>query len=135
MFTKPKNVKELESPIELEPVKTLTADYTFKVAGLFTIELKWNAQEDDRAVYRIYVNKDGKETLLDSVEGKGSYEIPYANLFSGASYKIVPYNIQTKEKGKEPITFSLNCFPLNGIRRFLNFEPHFYTICPKRGIV
>lgn len=69
-------------------------------------------------MYRIYVNKDGKETLLDSVEGKGSYEIPYANLFSGASYKVVPYNTQTKKKEKEPITFSRNCFPLNGIRRF-----------------
>ncbi|KUP31301.1 penicillin-binding protein [Bacillus halotolerans] len=99
-FAKPKKVKELESPIELEPVKTLTADYTFRAAGLFTIELKWGAQEDDRAVYRIYVNKDGKETLLDSVEGKGSYEIPYANLFSGASYKVVPYNTQTKKEGE-----------------------------------
>ncbi|MEC3640561.1 transglycosylase domain-containing protein [Bacillus halotolerans] len=99
-FAKPKKVKELESPIELEPVKTLTADYTFRAAGLFTIELKWDAQEDDRAVYRIYVNKDGEETLLDSVEGKGSYEIPYANLFSGASYKVVPYNTQTKKEGE-----------------------------------
>ncbi|UTL73697.1 transglycosylase domain-containing protein [Bacillus halotolerans] len=99
-FAKPKKVKELESPIDLEPVKTLTADYTFRAAGLFTIELKWDAQEDDRAVYRIYVNKDGKETLLDSVEGKGSYEIPYANLFSGASYKVVPYNTQTKKEGE-----------------------------------
>ncbi|MBT9251131.1 transglycosylase domain-containing protein [Bacillus halotolerans] len=99
-FAKPKKVKELESPIELEPVKTLTADYTFRAAGLFTIKLKWDAQEDDRAVYRIYVNKDGKETLLDSVEGKGSYEIPYANLFSGASYKVVPYNTQTKKEGE-----------------------------------
>ncbi|MBL6007569.1 penicillin-binding protein [Bacillus halotolerans] len=99
-FAKPKKVKELESPIELEPVKTLTADYTFRAAGLFTIELKWDAQEDDRAVYRIYVNKDGKETLLESVEGKGSYEIPYANLFSGASYKVVPYNTQTKKEGE-----------------------------------
>ncbi|MEC1605210.1 transglycosylase domain-containing protein [Bacillus halotolerans] len=99
-FAKPKKVKELESPIELEPVKTLTADYTFRAAGLFTIELKWDVQEDDRAVYRIYVNKDGKETLLDSVEGKGSYEIPYANLFSGASYKVVPYNTQTKKEGE-----------------------------------
>ncbi|MCM3352385.1 transglycosylase domain-containing protein [Bacillus halotolerans] len=99
-FAKPKKVKELESPIELEPVKTLTADYTFRAAGLFTIELKWDAQEDDRAVYRIYVNKDGKKTLLDSVEGKGSYEIPYANLFSGASYKVVPYNTQTKKEGE-----------------------------------
>ncbi|PSA98963.1 transglycosylase domain-containing protein [Bacillus halotolerans] len=99
-FAKPKKVKELESPIELEPVKTLTADYTFRAAGLFTIELKWDAQEDDRAVYRIYVNKDGKETLLDTVEGKGSYEIPYANLFSGASYKVVPYNTQTKKEGE-----------------------------------
>lgn len=99
-FAKPKKVKELESPIELEPVKTLTADYTFRAAGLFTIELKWDAQEDDRVVYRIYVNKDGKETLLDTVEGKGSYEIPYANLFSGASYKVVPYNTQTKKEGE-----------------------------------
>lgn len=95
-----KTLKNWKARLSLKPVKTLTADYTFKAAGLFTIELKWDAQEDDRAVYRIYVNKDGEESLLDSVEGKGSYEIPYANLFSGASYKIVPYNTQTKREGE-----------------------------------
>ncbi|MCY9163084.1 transglycosylase domain-containing protein [Bacillus atrophaeus] len=99
-FSKPDKVKELESPIVLEPVKTVTADYTFKAAGLFTVVLKWDAQEDKRVVYRIYVKKDGEETLLDSTEGKNSYDIPYANLFSGASYKIVPYNTQTKKEGE-----------------------------------
>lgn len=33
VFTKPKNVKELESPIKLEPVKMLKADYTLKLRG------------------------------------------------------------------------------------------------------
>ncbi|MCP6682328.1 transglycosylase domain-containing protein [Bacillus nakamurai] len=99
-FKKPDNVKELGSPIELKPVTSLSARYTFKAMGLFTVALKWDAQEDERVVYRIYVKKDGKEKLQDSVKGKGSFDIPYANLFSGASYKVVPYNTQTKQEGE-----------------------------------
>ncbi|MBY8912604.1 PBP1A family penicillin-binding protein [Bacillus sp. YC2] len=99
-FKKPDNVKELGSPIKLKPVASLSARYTFKAMGLFTVALKWDAQEDERVVYRIYVKKDGKDKLLDSVKGKGSFDIPYANLFSGASYKVVPYNTQTKQEGK-----------------------------------
>ncbi|MCY9268836.1 hypothetical protein, partial [Bacillus licheniformis] len=37
---------------------------------------------------------------IDTVKGKGSFSIPYANIFSDASYKIVPYNPQTKTEGK-----------------------------------
>ncbi len=57
-------------------------------------------QKDDRVVYRIYEKKDGKDKLLDSVKGKGGFDIPYANLFSGASYKVVPYNSQTDQEGE-----------------------------------
>ncbi|AIU81153.1 MULTISPECIES: transglycosylase domain-containing protein [Bacillus] len=99
-FKKPENVKELGSPIELEAVKSLSARYTFKAMGLITVQLKWDIQKDDRVVYRIYEKKDGKDKLLDSVKGKGSFDIPYANLFSGASYKVVPYNSQTDQEGE-----------------------------------
>ena len=106
-------MKELGSPIELEAVKSLSARYTFKAMGLITVQLKWDIQKDDRVVYRIYEKKDGKDKLLDSVKGKGSFDIPYANLFSGASYKVVPYNSQTDQEGEgteyvQPKLFLLN---------------------------
>ena len=103
-------MKELGSPIELEAVKSLSARYTFKAMGLITVQLKWDIQKDDRVVYRIYEKKDGKDKLLDSVKGKGSFDIPYANLFSGASYKVVPYNSQTNQEGEERNTFSRSFF-------------------------
>ncbi|MGG0839337.1 transglycosylase domain-containing protein [Bacillus paralicheniformis] len=99
-FKAPEGVKDLDRPIRLEDLESVKADYSFTPMGLITVSLKWHEQEDKRVEYRIYERKNGKETLIDTVKGKGSYSIPYANIFSNASYKIVPYNPQTKTEGK-----------------------------------
>ncbi|WFA06340.1 transglycosylase domain-containing protein [Bacillus sp. HSf4] len=110
-FQKPEGIKDLDRPIHLEDLEIATADYTFSPMGLITVSLKWHEQEDKRAEYRIYEKKNGKETLIDTVKGTGSYDIPYANVFSGASYKIVPYNPQTKTEGEGTDFIEPNIFP------------------------
>lgn len=72
----------------------------FKIKGLFTLELSWDNQEDKRIEYRIYEKRNGSETLIDTVTGVDSYTMPYANVFSNAEYKVVPYNTQTQEEGE-----------------------------------
>jgi penicillin-binding protein 2A len=99
-FKKPDDVKDLDRPIRLADLKKATAEYSFKAVGFFTVTLNWKAQEDERVIYRIYEKKDGKETLLDSVKGEGSFSIPFSNVFSDSTYRVVPYNSQTKEEGK-----------------------------------
>lgn len=110
-FKKPEGVKDLYRPIHLEDVDSAEAGYSFTPMGLITVSLKWHEQEDKRAEYRIYEKKNGKERLVDTVKGKGSYDIPYANLFSDASYRIVPYNPQTKEEGNGTDFIKPKVFP------------------------
>ncbi|MEC4200643.1 MULTISPECIES: transglycosylase domain-containing protein [Bacillus] len=110
-FKAPEGVKDLDRPIRLEDLESVKADYSFTPMGLITVSLKWHEQEDKRVEYRIYERKNGKETLIDTVKGKGSYSIPYANIFSNASYKIVPYNPQTKTEGKGTDYIEPKVFP------------------------
>ncbi|MED1712964.1 transglycosylase domain-containing protein [Bacillus paralicheniformis] len=110
-FKAPEGVKDLDRPIRLVDLESVKADYSFTPMGLITVSLKWHEQEDKRVEYRIYERKNGKETLIDTVKGKGSYSIPYANIFSNASYKIVPYNPQTKTEGKGTDYIEPKVFP------------------------
>ncbi|ASB90249.1 PBP1A family penicillin-binding protein [Bacillus sonorensis] len=110
-FEKPEGVKDLDSPIHLEDLESAEAGYSFTPMGLITVTLKWHEQEDKRAEYRIYERKNGKEKLIDTVKGKGSYEIPYSNIFSDAAYRIVPYNPQTKAEGKGTDFIEPKVFP------------------------
>ncbi|MDI3409684.1 hypothetical protein QKW52_01425 [Bacillus sonorensis] len=91
--------------------KAQRLSYSFTPMGLITVTLKWHEQEDKRAEYRIYERKNGKEKLIDTVKGKGSYEIPYSNIFSDAAYRIVPYNPQTKAEGKGTDFIEPKVFP------------------------
>ncbi|MGG4490437.1 transglycosylase domain-containing protein [Metabacillus idriensis] len=99
-FSLPKGVEDLEEPIRLKNLGAVEAKYTFKPLGLFTVTLNWEAQKDDRVIYRIYETSGNEDKLVGFVKGKDSYEIPYANLLSEAAYKIVPYNEQTDQEGK-----------------------------------
>lgn len=101
-FQKPKGVKELASPIRLEPVEGAEARLELKPLGLFTASLEWNPPHDKRVVYHIYEKKEDEEKFrkIGTVKGKGKYEVEFINLFSIPSYKIVPYNIQTKQEGE-----------------------------------
>ncbi|MFS0865416.1 transglycosylase domain-containing protein [Fredinandcohnia sp. 179-A 10B2 NHS] len=99
VFDAPKDVKELEPPIRLPEITDVAASITFKPLSLFTVQLNWNAAEDNRIEYRIYEEHSKNDTYIGSVKGNGSFEIENVNIFSIPSYFIVPYNSQTKEEG------------------------------------
>ncbi|MBD1380699.1 transglycosylase domain-containing protein [Metabacillus arenae] len=98
-FEVPDGVKDLEKPIRLASVDSLSASYSLRAFSLITVSLRWDKQEDERVIYRIYEKDGSKEKLIGEVEGEGEYDIPYANVFNDAKYKVVPYNTQTKKEG------------------------------------
>jgi len=104
-FSVPKGVEDLESPIRMKEIEKVNAKYTFKPLGLITLTLEWEPLSDERVEYRIYesVQNDEKK-LVGTVTGKGYYEIPFANVFSNATYSVAPYNVQTNEEGKQTST-------------------------------
>lgn len=111
-FTVPEGVEDLESPIRLKTIEQVYAKYTFKPLGLITLTLEWEPFADERVEYRIYESSHNDEKkLVGTVKGKGYYEIPFANVFSDATYSVAPYNVQTNEEGaqtpsKKPTLFS-----------------------------
>ncbi|KKI90818.1 penicillin-binding protein [Bacillus sp. SA1-12] len=98
-FKVPEGVNDLESPIRLTEIEKVDARYTFKPLGLITLTLEWEAQQDERVEYRIYEQSESGQKLVGTVTGKGVYEIPYVNVFSESTYKVAPYNVQTREEG------------------------------------
>ncbi|UPM53493.1 transglycosylase domain-containing protein [Gottfriedia acidiceleris] len=98
-FKKPKNIDDLESPINLEPISNVQSKVSFSPFGLFTVVINWNAPTDHRQQYRIYRVKNGKEKLIDTVTGLDEYKDSFVNVFNVPSYYVVPYNPQTKEEG------------------------------------
>lgn len=99
-FTVPEGSNDLENPIHVEKVDTLNAKFVFKALQLFTIHLEWTAQADKRIEYRIYEKKDNGDKLIGTVTGENTFDIPYANVFSKRSFKVVPYNVQTGQEGE-----------------------------------
>ncbi|MRX71450.1 PBP1A family penicillin-binding protein [Bacillus lacus] len=99
-FIKPGKANELEDPIRLAELEDIEIGYTFKTFGLVTVRINWTPQNDERVEYRVYEKpKNGEERMVGSVTGEGSFDVPYANIFSDTSYKVVPYNTQTKKEG------------------------------------
>jgi penicillin-binding protein 2A len=99
-FEKPKNIEDLDSPIEIEPITNVQSKVKFSPFGLFTVEINWNVPNDKRQQYRIYRVKDGNEKLVDTVTGVDEFRDTFVNVFNIPSYYVVPYNPQTKEEGE-----------------------------------
>ncbi|MGD7010248.1 transglycosylase domain-containing protein [Metabacillus sp. 84] len=99
-FAVPQGTDDLEKPIRLKALNDIHADYAFEPLGLITVSLSWEKQEDPRVEYRIYEKDGGSEKLIGKVKNGSSYDIPFSNVFSSASYKVVPFNEQTNEEGK-----------------------------------
>lgn len=100
VFKKPKNIDDLDSPIEIEPITNAKSKVKFTPFGLFTVVLNWTPPSDDREQYHIYRVVDGKEKLIDTVTGVGKYKDTFVNVFNVPTYYVVPYNPQTKEEGQ-----------------------------------
>lgn len=99
-FTIPKKAKDLEKPIRLSRIPSLSATYQFHALQLFKVTLKWPAQDDDRVVYRIYERSGESKKLVGSVKGKGEYEIPYINIFQSIFIKLSLIIRKPIRKGK-----------------------------------
>ncbi len=99
-FEKPKNIDDLDSPIQIKPVSNVRSKVKFSPFGLFSVVINWDKPTDKRQQYRIYRVKDGKEKLVDTVTGQNEYRDSFVNVFNVPSYYVVPYNPQTNEEGE-----------------------------------
>ncbi|WP_425589624.1 transglycosylase domain-containing protein [Fictibacillus terranigra] len=109
-FKKPKGVKELEPPVDLVKIKDLKADFALGSFGVPGIKLTWTPSNDERLQYKIYSVKEGKATHIDTVTGRGSYNVSPKYLFSMPKFYVVPLNPQTDQEGEPSNTVSMEWF-------------------------
>ena len=100
-FAQPRGVETIGEPIRLSKVDGLEAKLTFTPLGLFTAKLTWNQLPDKRVQYRIYKIDKGKTTHIDTVTGKGEYEVKFMNVFKEPRFYVVPFNPQTNREGEK----------------------------------
>lgn len=100
-FVQPRGVETIGMPIRLSKVDGLEAKLTFTPLGLFTAKLTWNQLPDKRVQYRIYKIDSGKATHIDTVTGKGEYEVKFMNVFKAPRFYVVPFNPQTNREGEK----------------------------------
>lgn len=99
-FVLPKNVKELEEPIELPEITDLTARLKFGGYTIIQAQLEWTAAPDNRVIYQIYRKEEsGSHTYLGEVQGKGEYTLNGFELITAGEYLVIPYNPLTDESG------------------------------------
>ncbi|WP_429714977.1 transglycosylase domain-containing protein [Bacillus rhizoplanae] len=100
-FVQPRGVETIGMPIRLSKVDGLEAKLTFTPLGLFTAKLTWNQLPDKRVQYRIYKIDNGRATHIDTVKGKGEYEVKFMNVFKAPRFYVVPFNPQTNQEGEK----------------------------------
>lgn len=100
-FKQPYGVETIGKPIRLSKVKDFRVKLSFTPFGLFTAKLTWKPLFDKRIEYRVYKIEGGKAVHVDTVTGKGEYEVPFINIFSKTEFYIVPYNSQTDREGEK----------------------------------
>ncbi|WP_456275967.1 transglycosylase domain-containing protein [Bacillus sp. AK128] len=98
-FVAPSGVSELEKPIMMPKETSLSAHLTFKAFGLFTVQLEWNEEPDERLVYQVYEQKNGQWNMIGEVTGDRTFDVENVNIFNLPSYYVIPYNPQTEEQG------------------------------------
>lgn len=98
-FTKPEAVNGLQRPIILPEITDLKANLEFGSLSLVKGNLSWTGSNDERVVYRIYLDQEGIDKRVGEVEGKTTFVIDNA-LFKGNKYYVVPYDPLTKLEGK-----------------------------------
>ncbi|WP_257349409.1 transglycosylase domain-containing protein [Pseudalkalibacillus decolorationis] len=109
-FQKPKGVKDLEPPIEMVAIDDLSAQFAFSRFGVPGVELTWTASEDERLMYKIYINTEDGPEKVDTVIGEGSYTVVSPKLFTFPEFYVVPYNPLTKKDGEPSNTISTSAF-------------------------
>lgn len=98
-FTRPEEVNGLEQPINLPEITDLKAEMEFGSSSLVKGKLTWTGSDDERIVYRIYLDQEGIDKRVGEVDGKTEFVVDNA-LFKGNKYYVVPYDPLTKMEGK-----------------------------------
>ncbi|MBN6204849.1 PBP1A family penicillin-binding protein [Ralstonia pickettii] len=106
-FTKPANVEALPKPIQIEPVKNVSAKYEFGSLSLVKAKITWEGLKDDRVVYRIYEDRTGVDKRIGEVKGETEFIINNA-LFKHNKYYIVSYDPLTKLESAKSETVELS---------------------------
>jgi penicillin-binding protein 2A len=98
-FTKPEAVSGLARPIILPEITDVKASLEFGGVSFVKGKLSWSGSNDERVVYRIYLDQEGIDKRVGEVEGKTTFVIDNA-LLKGNKYYVVPYDPLTKLEGK-----------------------------------
>lgn len=98
-FQRPDGVSDLDQPVHLAKITSLTASGTLGKYALPALDLKWTGSTDKRIIYRIYAVDQGKTLYKGEVTGKNQYRIDFVNPLSKAVYYVIPYNPQTGRSG------------------------------------
>ncbi|WP_370529763.1 transglycosylase domain-containing protein [Alkalihalobacillus sp. AL-G] len=109
-FQKPKGVKELEPPIKLVEINDLYARFTFGRFGVPGVELAWTPSEDERLMYKIYMQTENGSVKIDTVIGKGRYMVVTPKLFTFPEFYVVPFNPLIKKNGEPSNRVSSSLF-------------------------
>lgn len=103
-FIKPGNVKDVPQPITLPTITSVDVKYVFGGFSLVKGKITWRDtahHSDERIVYRIYRQKDGRDELIGEVIGESEYTIDDVPLFKSSTFYVVPYNPLTNVEGEQ----------------------------------
>ncbi|RQW21460.1 PBP1A family penicillin-binding protein [Bacillus sp. C1-1] len=115
-FVKPEGVKDLEPPIAMEEITNFEASYSLGGNGFLSVQLEWEAFEDDRMEFNVYEVHDDERKRVATNLTEPRYSEGRYNPFSIPSYQIVAYDPVTEVEGSESeivkpsfeFSFSLN---------------------------
>ncbi|MEW9672052.1 PBP1A family penicillin-binding protein [Ammoniphilus sp. 3BR4] len=96
-FTKPKGVKDLVPPVNLQPITDLQVENLMD-----SIHLVWSAIPDDRVLYRIYryIGDPANKELIGETEYNEWMDTGIQST-EPVNYLVVPYDSQNKREGSE----------------------------------
>lgn len=106
-FEKPDTVKALAEPVRIAPVTNVQANYVWGGISLVQGKISWDPIDDERAIYRVYEEREGVDRKVAEVQGESEYMIEHA-LFKHKKYYVVTYDPFTKLESKESETVVLN---------------------------
>ncbi|MCG5102008.1 transglycosylase domain-containing protein [Oceanobacillus alkalisoli] len=106
-FEKPDTVEALAEPVQIAPVTNVQAAYEWGGFSLVRGKISWDPLHDDRAVYRVYEERDGIDRRVGEVQGESEYVIDHA-LFKHKKYYVVTYDPFTKLESRKSETVILN---------------------------
>lgn len=102
-FDRPESVQTLPKPITLPKITNMNVKYIFGGFSIIKGKLTWEGSTDERVVYRIYEQKDGRNEQIGEVTGDKEFIIDRVSLLKSSFYYVIPYDPLTEMEG-EPST-------------------------------